>query len=438
MHPPVFLVPLSISSKAADQRESIVSFVRRLAEKNHLSVSTLLNRLIFPSLGLLSGRGNTYVAPYNHGIKQAIPFIAVIEEISRSVDLNSLTVQSLFELPGISYYGGVYYHKRWCPRCLQQDIRSAHGPYERLLWSLFEIDACATHNQRLVSTCPHCGASKTPLVTQLDCSGFCGKCIGWLGSAERSTIESKASPHEVWAAKQVASLIAQPPSPQDCHLRESMTLLADKHFCGVRQTFGDALGKSKATVSGWLNGKNRPYLRSVLGISYASQVPVLALLRCDKTAISRSKWRDLPPAQDRPARAKAAPRDVAADARFLIEVAEGRHLGVKTGDELRSYLEVAAVTLRRNCAAEYRLARAYQQAAIDEARLLARAQLVGRLEQKVREAHDSLAKACLKPTRRAILKEMERLGSRPVGRHDMPLVAEFRKRAADSGNLQGR
>lgn len=43
----------------------------------------------------------------------------------------------------------------------------------------------------------------------------------------------------------------------------------------------------------------------------------------------------------------------------------------------------------------------------------------------VREAHDSLVRACRRPSRRAVLTEMERLGSKPVGPHDMLLDMEL-------------
>ena len=276
-----------------------------------------------------------------------------------------------------------------------------------------------------------------PLVTRFDCSGFCGRCLGWLGSPKPPTSEqSKAGSYDIWAARQIASLLAFPPSTEDCHLVESMTMLTDKQFSGVQKAFGHALGRSKATVSGWLSGQHRPSLRNALEISYVFRVPLLGLLRCDRAAIARSQVRPPPFPVKGAARAVREPRDVAADIRFLREVAEGRHPLVRTEVELTDRLSVTAATLRRNCGAEYRAARAYQRAALHEARRLAREKFEGELELKVRAAHDSLVRACRSLSRRAVLSEMERLGSKPVGRQDMLLVIEFYKRAADSGNSQ--
>ena len=101
-------------------------------------------------------------------------------------------------------------------------------------------------------------------------------------------------------------------------------------------------------------------------------------------------------------------------------------------------LAVTASTLRKNCGTEYRLARIYQQTALDEARRLTREKFVGDLELKVRVAHDTLVRAFRRPSRRAILSEMERLGSKPVSRHDMLLVIGLCKRASNSGNSQKR
>jgi hypothetical protein len=67
---------------------------------------------------------------------------------------------------------------------------------------------------------------------------------------------------------------------------------------------------------------------------------------------------------------------------------------------------------------------------------LASEKFEGELEVNVRAAHDSLVRACRRLSRRAVLSEVERLGSKPVGRQDLLLVIKFYKRAADSGNSQ--
>ena len=184
------------------------------------------------------------------------------------------------------------------------------------------------------------------------------------------------------------------------------------------------------------NSANRAF--GLTDSGYLFRVPVLGLLRCDRASISRSKWRLLPQVAKRLPRPAAVPRDVAADIRLLKEVAKGRHPSLKTGVELRQRLAVTASTLRKNCGTEYRLARIYQQTALDEARRLTREKFVGDLELKVREAHDTLVRAFRRPSRRAILSEMERLGSKPVSRHDMLLVIGLCKRASNSGNSQKR
>ena len=436
---PVFLAPVSVPPRTNEHIESVVSFARRLAEKNHLSASTFINGFVFRIIPRPRDCGNADIVKYVRGADEALPFIAAIEFLSRCPGLANLTARSLFQLSGVSYLGGAYKYKRWCAMCLNRDIKTLHGPYERLLWSLHEVEVCATHRQRLTFTCPHCKASKIPLVTQFDCSGFCGRCLGWLGSPSLPLNgASEASPYDIWAVRQLATLLGFSPSPKYCLLIESMTMLADKHFSGMRQEFGWVLGKSKGTVSGWMNGQHRLSLRNLLEMSYVFNVPALELLRCTEASIDHSKLRDLPTSFDQTPRRSAVPRNVEADIRFLTGVANGQHPAVRTNGQLEERLAVASATLRKNCAAAYRLARSFQKSALAEARRQAREQSVHELERRVREAYASLVRACRRPSRRAVLSEMEHMGSKPVGRHHMPLVIKFCRLAADSGNSKKR
>lgn len=289
------LVPLSVDlpprsrlgrlepiARGTAYRESLSSFVLRLAHNHHLAPHVLYRQIIAPDLKALRSKPAAWdVYPGTLSSFDGIGVVAeawaqVIAGLTGHRTLIDLTLAPYKEV--LSQYKLLNSQKRWCPCCISESVASGSG-YGQLLWQIAAVTACPKHGIRLVSTCEYCGSvgSVSHKVRQLP--HVCPHCGHELGGKAGTALEP-ASPSEVARAKLVADFLQS--SPEHCgslpkfgdFLRNLMAHCSD----GCLTQFGKLVGVRKNTLHGWLNAHHSPSFPEILCFASACNTQVTAVL----------------------------------------------------------------------------------------------------------------------------------------------------------------
>jgi hypothetical protein len=211
-------------AQTGSRREGLYSMFRRTCERNQLIVNDVVAELVRPLTGPNTTRIRKLVKPLhllNYGGVLSHRLIARMEEISVAQNWLHATIAEL-NVRGVAELR-VMPHRRWCPECYHEDCSGAHGPYDRLLWSIDLVAACPIHSVQLEDTCAACGAAKLPVLMGVDISGFCPRCRSFLGMAS-SRLDPERDEHSrylLWVACSFADLLDSP-LPADCDATESI------------------------------------------------------------------------------------------------------------------------------------------------------------------------------------------------------------------------
>jgi len=186
---------------------------------------------------------------------------AWLAELTGVANLDQLTLapwRHLISNPGLTPVSD-----RWCPCCLAEDRVQKQSPYLRLNWDLAPVTACLRHKVALVSECPHCGKSNVRNRATTVVVGYCTSCGGFLGDAETEP----ATPQALWAARQVAQMLATPPRIAVDGVTKLLEAIIEKMADGNAATFAQKLGLSKSGVWHWLRKGGLPTLPTWLSIA---------------------------------------------------------------------------------------------------------------------------------------------------------------------------
>lgn len=366
----VRFLPAARVSELSGGQECIISYTRRIAERNQIPLLKLLSKVLLP---VATGQRWCYftnVCALISGNSSG-EFIAALEAISGRKDLALLVASSAKSRHGLSMYFPLSKYRKWCAGCFQADAGTAHGPYERLEWRFELVEFCSIHRSALCTTCPHCGATKIALVTQGDCSGFCPRCRGWLGAPQKGARLSK-NVYEQWAATQVHTLVNHPKSrPRPRLLIAALKRIVADKFDGSGSALAKALGCAKSSVSGWLAGKVPISAERLIEISFIASIPLERLLA-----------NDLPERLSKTIRAMSVRERNQSSRRRCFNVGDARRVLVDVGQGLRPDITdrpalLAAAggspsALRKHLLAEYEAARSHlaslRRAKAEEAR----------------------------------------------------------------------
>lgn len=298
---PTVLLSPKLDSPVGSQREGLHSVFKRLCEKNQLSVNDVYSNLILPQREISLARKtkmNADVHLINRGCATSRKLILNLLNLANLPDLSGYTLRELVELRGIGAIG-IAHDRKWCPACFEIDRETELGPYDRLLWSLDDVQICPTHNVFLQSNCPTCGTGPFRVLTGRDISGFCPKCLGWLGG-RFVVLENNRDEYTqflFWISKSYADLLDSPlPSAFDVGAGISRVLraLAEKHFDGAYAPLAKAVERNKSVICTWLKGNGSPSWRSIIEISFVFQIPLSEFLQGQLDAASISTIRPLP------------------------------------------------------------------------------------------------------------------------------------------------
>ncbi|MDN8615685.1 TniQ family protein [Variovorax ginsengisoli] len=276
----VFRSPPAAESSRGEQ-ESLRSWIRRLAEFNHLALADVLKYYVLPIPGtgfaLAFEGGATHLIDRGASLSRGI--IEKLERVTLLAGLEDFTLQSLLAINGVAPIVASRYRK-WCGICFNEDRHTEAGPFERLLWSINDVVVCPKHRFNLTSTCPSCGYSKIPALTVLEISGFCPKCRKWLGAESHENAEVPKDFH-VWVAESFSQVLNHP----DTHnldasesIRRVLNEARNVFYDGNFSKFASDLGKNKSATHYWIHGLAMPQWNHLCEIAYALHISLLDLL----------------------------------------------------------------------------------------------------------------------------------------------------------------
>lgn len=293
------LRPVQSPSKGSF-REALHSVVRRIAEKNHLALASVVN-YIFNSASVGSNSsirlGNNMMHLISKGEGISRQWVQALNSIVDTPDLWQHTLLQIISIQNVGVITCSHWRK-WCSKCFEDDATSEIGPYDRLLWSIESVEVCPIHNTVLRSSCPSCGHSKLPILCGNDVSGFCPNCHAWLGGIDIPLPkgDDEYGQYLFWTARSFEDLLDADKLPIDSFdkILEMFRLLRDLHCKGTDEKFAMAIGRNKSVVCTWFKKKARPSWKALCEISYVFYVPLLDLLRADLDAVALSMVRSLP------------------------------------------------------------------------------------------------------------------------------------------------
>lgn len=419
-------------------REGLHSMLRRVCEKNQLSVNDVLGELILPALGERMER-RTKMATAVHlidrgcGISQRLAMR--LEELTTFQELYRLTLRELVELKGVATLA-VASQRKWCGNCFSEDMATEFGPYDRLIWSIDGVDVCPVHHVWLRSNCSSCGGGPFSVLMGKDASGRCPKC-GQLLAGDGVPLDAGRDEYSkflLWKAKSFADLLSSPlPSGVDVAkgATEVIRHLSEWHFEGTYSRFAKAIERNRSVIGTWLTGRAAPSWDALVEISYVFQVPLLELLVGDTDGVKLSSLRRLPIGAARRLscpRKRPVRRQPNTYKAVLARIESGDIPNLVTMKAVAAWLGMHERELSRILPEDYARVSRILAARRGEQRanaLLARRRL---LEEEVPAAVAKLARQGLRPTRRALDHEL-RLRGIAVRRGEAPLIRTVAQKA---------
>lgn len=265
------------------QIESMTGYVARLAAHHLVTPITLLHReLDWRESGKPEQVGQwkrhteaLRFSPSINGPLAGGKWSRLLGSLTRVQGLEACTIQGwahLFPARGL-----LRSSRAWCPHCIAEDDE----PYDRLLWSIIPVKACAKHRCRLVELCPCCSRS-IPAIGARSVSGQCPACDAKLGSfatepepaleAEMGVSELMTNFMEVVAGEPILSCkrVGTPAEAiRSCMAAASLRSAAE---------LSRLLDVSRITAWYWMNGRAEPSLGYTLRICYQFKISLADFL----------------------------------------------------------------------------------------------------------------------------------------------------------------
>ena len=189
-----------------ERLESFTSYLTRLAEANGLRSMGALASTCFFDEYVRTMRWQKDTPPVSLG---QLPTAAVCHPS----DLLTTTFFHLgkkFERPGqpqsLAHFlsGAIARFLRFCPQCI------AETPCYRLTWRFLLLSGCVRHNNRLLSTCGHCGSS-IPIFASPFIIGICPHCQGDLRLCQAASLTTEEFNSVVTDTQEIEFLLSPQP-----------------------------------------------------------------------------------------------------------------------------------------------------------------------------------------------------------------------------------
>lgn len=279
-------------------------------------------------------------------------FVRAAEVLTGCAGLEQLTLLSLRHILGTAPASLLTDRRRWCPRCLQEDVESGREPYERLIWSLAPVELCPLHGCAIVHTCERCGASRLHELSKNSASGFCGKCAGWLGvradSLDRPRDQSAATTRSLWFAREFANLLALTTTEAQHltrqNIRSMLRIGIDLLASGNSAAFSRMIGLREGVVHTWEKRDIFPGIFGLMHLAWVTGISMRSWLEGDV-----NKWHQVEQVNLLPASIwfnRARRKDVTA-LRERLELCRGGKLEFESVDDVWIFVGASPATLKK-------------------------------------------------------------------------------------------
>lgn len=214
----------------------------------------------------------------------ASDWIRSLEELTLRNDLSALTITVWSNV--VSSRELFHDKPGWCSSCFNAWRKAGQEIHEPLIWTLRPVRICDLHQRRLSFSCPHCHRSPQALCVTPQ-PGSCSHCGDWLGEifAEDEKLEEFDLNWQRWIMRSLGQMLIVAPSVSEKPLRTkipiSITQLIDELCNGNSAAFAERIGRTKTTVWGWMNLKQRIRLSDLLAACYWAQLAPVDLLLSD-------------------------------------------------------------------------------------------------------------------------------------------------------------
>ena len=282
--------PNAPAPKGAGSRhvESLTGYVQRIANAHALPPSTFfVGELlpIFRDQGLYRGHDRDIVRHHARAMNgagvHARTAVEAMAGFTGREDLTALSFLTVADVGKIASRGIVARGKRWCPRCWADDGRP-EDRYERKVWTLSVVEACAVHSVALMGRCSECGLSQPAIASDVRV-GVCSHCGGSLDAAPLAlgpTDPGSEAARRIWYAEQAAALV---------HAAEAVDMLGGSkesltaaRRAGLRALAArlrrnrDSEGVLRQ-VETWSVTANRPSVEALFSVLWQARWPVARL-----------------------------------------------------------------------------------------------------------------------------------------------------------------
>lgn len=267
--------------------ESLSSYLSRLAFAHCVSVGKLLDFELINELtiewlkNVIQQRIFVSLHYMNSGNHVALDFVNSLNTLTGRDDLINLTLVSW---RGIIQKGIVRTKKCWCKLCLNEWSETDEDIYEPLYWYISIVERCPKHNISLSSVCPHCNKTIQIIKTNV-ILGYCGNCMGWLGTNPTSIEKEKKDVNLNWIKSingNVGKLLATSSSFTHYPIRSALTnvvsYLIKMFSSGNRTEFAKEFGLDSGTVARWKRGDACIPFSTLLRFSYYFNIDIINLL----------------------------------------------------------------------------------------------------------------------------------------------------------------
>ncbi len=278
--------------------ESLTSYISRLAAAHCVSIATLYEYTIVPSLKKHylsapehSGSGVTLLGVFKKQIKTingvgkvAREWSDLFENLTHCQDLTRLTFLPWSEV--LTYSKLTRNNQAWCSVCYEEMRDTGGIIYQPLIWTVEVLQICPRHRVYLVDQCPQCN-HQFPNLTRRLRLGFCPSCNYWLGrkaelcSAGRLQTNTWLEWQE-FVGDNICELIlvtqAEAHKSSKNNIAKWIQTFADRITDGKTQPLSALLGRPYLTVYEWRCGRIRPMLFELLRICYCLGLRLVDLL----------------------------------------------------------------------------------------------------------------------------------------------------------------
>ncbi|PGD63260.1 TniQ family protein [Bacillus wiedmannii] len=273
------LRPIAISTS---HKESLTSYMSRIAKEHNIATGTLINKILVPNMDkeylIKSAKrgGNRFydgAKSINGYCKNALDFSKILEFLTLRNDLINLTLMGWKNT--VSLRGLLKKSLSWCPNCISDWRDKGSQIYYPLSWYLSSMQICLIHNTYLSNVCPHC-SKNLPILHRNFINGYCPLCKGCLGKYQITSSVPNIK-QDIFNSKNIEAFLILDASNLK-QVSQSLQKLIEEVTNGNVAEFAHLMSIPKVTMWDWVRGERLPSLEGLLKICFQLNLSIEHLL----------------------------------------------------------------------------------------------------------------------------------------------------------------